>query len=76
MLYGLACIAGLLLSVYWLLNGILKLTGWTDPEERKKATIAAMTAAALKTAFVLITVLVCTMMLAGDTYNPFLYFRF
>ena len=47
MLYGLACIAGLLLSVYWLLNGILKLTGWTDPEERKKATIAAMTAAAL-----------------------------
>ena len=35
-----------------------------------------MTAAALKTAFVLITVLVCTMMLAGDSYNPFLYFRF
>lgn len=47
MLYGLACIALLVLLVYWIMNSILKATGWTDPEERKKATIAAMTAAVL-----------------------------
>lgn len=42
-------LAGIILCVivYWIMSGILKATGWTDPEERKKATIAAMTAAAL-----------------------------
>lgn len=42
-------LAGILLCaiVYRAANGILKATGWTDPEERKKATIAAMTAAVL-----------------------------
>ncbi len=42
-------LAGILLCaiVYRIENGILKATGWTDPEERKKATIAAMTAAVL-----------------------------
>ena len=42
-------ISGVILCVlvYWLLNDILKVTGWTDPEERKAATIAVMTAAIL-----------------------------
>ena len=47
MLYGLVCIAALFLLVYWIMNGILKVTGWTDPQERKAATLAAMTAAML-----------------------------
>lgn len=47
MLYGLVCIAGLFLLVYWIMNSILKVTGWTDPQERKAATLAAMTAAML-----------------------------
>ena len=42
-------LAGILLCaiVYRIENGILKATGWTDLEEHKKATIAAMTAAVL-----------------------------
>ena len=47
MLYGLVCILLFVRLLYWLLNGILKATGWTDPEERKKAAVAAVTAAAL-----------------------------
>lgn len=47
MLYGLVCLGGLVLLVYEIYDGILKATGWTDPEERKKAAIAAMTAAAI-----------------------------
>lgn len=35
----------LLVFVYWIMNGILKATGWTDPEERRKAAVAAMIAA-------------------------------
>ena len=33
--------------VYSICNGILKITGWTDPKERSAATIAVMTAAHL-----------------------------
>ena len=48
MLYGLVCLGGLVLLVYWMADGILKATGWTDPEERKQAAIAAMTASSLR----------------------------
>ncbi len=47
MLYTLFCLALFVFDVYLLCNGILKVTGWTDPQERKTATIAAMTAALL-----------------------------
>ena len=47
MLYALFCLALLIFDVYLLCNGILKVTDWTDPQERKAATIAVMTAAVL-----------------------------
>ncbi len=47
MLYGMVCLLGFVLLVYWICNGILKITGWKDPQERKAATIAVMTAAVL-----------------------------
>ena len=47
MLYALFCLVLLFFDVYFLCNWILKITGWTDPQERKAATIAVMTAAAL-----------------------------
>ena len=46
-MYALFCLALLVLDVYLLCNGILGATGWTDPQERKAATIAVMTAALL-----------------------------
>ena len=30
-------LAGLFLLVFWLVDGILKATGWTDPQERRAA---------------------------------------
>ena len=45
MLYTLACIALLVFIVYEVCNGILRVTGWTDPKERKAATVAVMTSA-------------------------------
>ena len=33
--------------LYLICNGILRATGWKDPQERKAATIAVMTAAVL-----------------------------
>ena len=47
MLYAIACLLGLVLLVYWICDGILKVTGWTDPQERKAAAAAVMTAALL-----------------------------
>ena len=44
---GLIYLALLVYIVYGICNGILKVTGWTDPQERKTASIAAMTAAIL-----------------------------
>lgn len=45
---GFLCsLAAIALVTYWICNGILKATGWTDPKERKTATIAVMTSAIL-----------------------------
>ena len=47
LLCTLFCLALLVFDVHILCSGILKVTGWTDPQERKVATIAMMTAALL-----------------------------
>lgn len=47
MLYAIACLALLVFIVYEVCNGILRVTGWTDPQERKAATMAVMTSAIL-----------------------------
>lgn len=47
LLYTLFCLALLVFDVHILCNGIIKVTCWTDPQERKAATITVMTAALL-----------------------------
>ena len=47
MLYALVCLVLMVLTVYWICNSILRITGWSEPQERRAATIAVMTAALL-----------------------------
>ena len=47
MLYTLFCLAFLVFDIYLICDLILGATGWTNPKERRTATIAVMTAALL-----------------------------
>lgn len=38
-------LAGLFLLVFWIADGILKATGWTDPKERRAAETFLFTSA-------------------------------
>ena len=67
-------------QLFWLLIALLfcmPVTQWVKHHLQENLTKAKQTAVCVATAMMNVVLLfICTSMLVGDSYNPFLYFRF